>query len=129
MRNEEFGSAGLEAIDDVIGDGVHEANHVAFAEKFLAEGVEALDFAAAAIGGVGFVANARGQLAAGNGGDEKGDKSNPVLGIGDGERADRRQEKIVEQQHGVTDMQTETTMPQTAETAKIARRNDKATVV
>jgi len=100
LRDEKFGGTGFEAIDDVVGNGVHELDDVAFAEEFLAEGVEAFDFAATAVGGVGFFANASGELATGDGGDEKREKSDPILGIGDGEGADGSEEKIVEEEHG-----------------------------
>ncbi len=72
---------------------------IAFAQQFLAELVEAFQFAAAADGFVGLFADTRGELAAHGGDKEKGGEGHPILRVGDGEGVDRRQKIIVEDQH------------------------------
>ncbi len=100
LREEEFGGAGFETFDDVVGDGVHELNDVTFAEEFAAEAVEAFDLAAAQIGFVGFEADAIGKLAAGDRDEKEDEKGDPVLWVGDGEQADRWEKEIVQREHG-----------------------------
>ena len=53
---------------------------------------------AALDGGGALRAGARRQFAGGDGGDEEGEERDPVLRIGDGECADRRQEIIIERE-------------------------------
>ena len=57
------------------------------------------NFAAAAVGDIGFAPDAAGKPAAGNRSHQKREQRDPVLRVGDGERSDRRQKKIVERQH------------------------------
>ena len=99
-RQKKFGGAGLEAFDDVIGDGIHELQDVTFAKQFLAELVEAFEFAAAADGLVSFLANAGGKLTPHGGNKKECAERHPILRVRDGERVDGRQKIIIEDQHG-----------------------------
>ncbi len=93
------GGADFENVHDLRRNAVEQLNHVAGFEQTLAEGVEFFDFAATRRGVFGFLAGAGGKMAGQHGDNQKGEKRNPILGIGDGEPADGRQEIIVEGEH------------------------------
>ena len=65
-------------------------------EELAAEAVEHLGLAAAGVGFVGLFADAIGEMAGKDRGAEEGKQSDPVLGVGDGERVDGREEEVVE---------------------------------
>ena len=93
------GGADFENVHNLRRNAVEQLNHVAGFEQALAEGVEFFDFAAALRGVFGFLAGAGGKMAGQHGDNQEGEKRNPILGIGDGEAADGRQEIIVEGEH------------------------------
>src|SRR4029077_18231587 len=73
LRKKQSGRAGFKTFYDVIRDGVHQLDDIAFAEEFAAELVEALHLAPAVVRFVGFRADARGKLAAHKGSDQEGE--------------------------------------------------------
>jgi two-component system sensor histidine kinase KdpD len=91
---------GAEGGDDVLGNGLEEVGGGFGGEETLAEVVEELEFAAAAVGGGGLGLDAVGEVGADEGGDEEGEERDPVLRIGYGESADRREEEEVEAEGG-----------------------------
>ena len=99
LRDEKLGGPGAEAFHQKVGNGVHQLDNVPFPKQFLAEGVETFDFAAAAVGGIGFLANPGGQLTPHDRGKQEGEQSDPILRIRNGEGADGREKKIIEEQH------------------------------
>ena len=90
----------LENIDDLCRNAIQQLDDVAGFQQALAEGVQFFDFAAARGSILRLLASARRQVASQHRHNEKGEKGNPVLRIGDGEPADRRQEVVVEREHG-----------------------------
>ncbi len=97
---EHSGEVGAEDLDHLDGNCIDQAEHVVRGQHLLAEGVELLQFAAAAVGVVGLPPRTFGELAGNDGSEQKGEERNPVLRIGDGEGANRRQEKEVVGQGG-----------------------------
>ena len=96
IRQGDGGGADAEGVHDVARDGVQQLGAVVARKQQLAEGVEAFQFLAALDGGPSPAAGAFRQFAGGDGGDEEGEQRDPVLRVGNGERADGRQEVVVE---------------------------------
>ena len=90
------GRADAEGLDDVTRNSVEQFGGVIAREQQLAESVEAFQFLAALDGGASVRAGARRKFAGRDGGDQEGEERDPVLRVGDGERADGRKKKIIE---------------------------------
>ena len=90
----------VEGVGDAGGDEVEELGDVFRLQELAAQAVEHLRFAAARVGFVTLLADARGQVAGVDGGAQEGEQRHPVLGVGDGEGADGRQEEVVERDGG-----------------------------
>ena len=90
----------VEGVGDAGGDEVEELGDVFRLQQLAAEAVEHLRLAAAGVGFFGLLADAVGEVAGVDGGAEEGEQRDPVLGVGDGEGADRRKEEVVEADGG-----------------------------
>ena len=99
LRHEEFRGARLEAFHDVVGNGVHQLNHVARPEELLAEFVEAFHLTPPIVRGIRFLPDARGELAAHNGCEQERKKRYPILRVCDRKGSRRGQKVEVKQQH------------------------------
>src|SRR5580658_8784748 len=84
----------------VAGQRVEQFENVIGGEQALAQSEEALDFAAAKLGALGFVAGALGEIAGNQSSEKKGEERNPVLRIGDGKSSDRRQKEKIKGRGG-----------------------------
>lgn len=96
LRKEELGGADFKTIDDVIWNGVHELDDVAFAEEFLTETVKAFDLAAAMMSFISLFADPRRKLAAHDGREKEREEGDPILGICNRQGSDRRKKEIIE---------------------------------
>ena len=79
-------------------DEVEELGDVLRLQQLTSEAVEHLGFEAAGVGLVRLLADAGGQVAGVDGGAEEGEEGDPVLGVADGEGADRGKEVVVEEE-------------------------------
>jgi hypothetical protein len=93
------GGADFENVHNLRGNAVEQLDYVAGFQQALAEGVEFFDFAASLRGVLGFLTGAGGKVAGQYRDNQKGEKRNPILRVGDGEAANGRQEIIVEREH------------------------------
>ncbi len=91
--------ADFKNVHDLRRDSIEQLNHVAGFEQALAEGVKFFDFAATLRSVFGFLAGAGGETAGKHGDHQESEKRDPVLRVGDGEGADRRQKIIIEREH------------------------------
>src|SRR5258708_39746597 len=81
LRKEELGGADFKTIDDVIWNGVHELDDVAFTEEFLTATVKAFDIAAAMTTLTSLFADPRGEVAPPDGTETQRQHAHPLLGI------------------------------------------------
>ncbi len=95
VHGKQSGRGGAEDLHYLAGDDIQQLEHIVRGEQLLAKSVELLQFAAMGVGIFGLAPRALGELAGDDCGDQKGEERDPILGIGDGERAVRREEEEV----------------------------------